>query len=291
LGNYHAIALMTLSMATFAIGDALVKLSTNSLSPAQVILFMSIPATLAFAALARRADQPLWSPLFRHPAVLARTVIEALTAICMVSALSMAPLAFVISVTQAVPLLVTIGAALVLGERVGPRRWFAVIAGLCGVLLMLRPGAEGITLGAVLAVLTAIGLASRDIATRLVPPEVGTMQMATWGMGGLIPAGLILFPLTTPHGPMDAGPMITVLLAALATMVGYYAITAAMRIGEVSVVTPFRYSRLVFSLLIAVIFLNERPDALTLIGAAIVIGSGLFVLWRERVLARAAKPG
>ena len=282
---------MTLAMAAFAVGDALVKLATDALSSAQVILFMAIPATLAFAALARRAGQPLVSAHFRHPAVMARTLIEALTAICMVNALSMAPLAFVISVTQAVPLLVTIGAALMLGERVGPRRWFAVIAGLCGVLLMLRPGAEGLTLGAILSVLTALGLAGRDIATRLAPASTGTLQMATWGMAGLIPAGLILFPITQPHGPLASGPLITVLLATFATIIGYYAITAAMRIGEVSVVTPFRYSRLVFSLFIAVLFLNERPDALTLLGAAIVIGSGLFVLWRERVLAQRAKSG
>ena len=115
--------------------------------------------------------------------------------------------------------------------------------------------------------------------------------MATWGMAGLIPAGLILFPITQPHGPLASGPLITVLLATFATIIGYYAITAAMRIGEVSVVTPFRYSRLMFSLFIAVLFLNERPDALTLLGAAIVIGSGLFVLWRERVLAQRAKSG
>ena len=279
---------MTTAMAFFAVGDTFVKISTNSLSSAQVILFMAIPATLIFVGLTWRAGQSVFSPGFRHPAILARTTIEAFTAICMVNAMALAPMSLVISITQAVPLLVTIGAALLLKEHVGPRRWFAVIAGLCGVLLMLRPGADGISFGAILAVGSAIGLAARDVATRLAPPTVSTVQMATWGMASMIPAALVLFPITHPHSPVTQGPMIAVLIAALATSIGYYAITAAMRIGEVSLVTPFRYSRLVFSLAIAVVFLHERPDMLTLLGAAIVISSGLFVLWRERRMSQTA---
>lgn len=75
-----------------------------------------------------------------------------------------------------------------------------------------------------------------------------------------------------------------VVAASLANAIGYYSITAAMRIGDISYVTPFRYTRLVFALIIATVFFHERPDTLTLIGAAIVIGSGLFVMWRERKL-------
>ena len=280
--------MMTGAMAFFAVGDALVKLSTDHFSTAQVILIMALPCTAIFAALTWKSGRPVVSRALLQPVVFARSIIEALTAVCMVSALSLAPMSLVISITQAVPLLVTLCAALILKERVGPRRWLAVLVGLGGVLLMLRPSGDGLAAGALLALGAASGLAARDIATRLTPSDVSTLQMATWGMGSLIPAALILFPFTPPHTPVLQWPLFIVGMAALATSAGYYAITAAMRIGEVSVVTPFRYSRLVFSLILAFVFLSERPDVLTLIGALIVIGSGLFVFWRERALANAA---
>lgn len=273
---------MTLAMGTFAIGDALVKVLSNSLSVGQVLIGMSIPSLFIFCALTLRAGLRLFSPLLWTRPVLLRNGVEALTAVCIVSALSMAPLSLVISLLQAVPLLVTIGAAVWLGETVGPRRWIAVIAGLIGVLIILRPDASGISLGALLAFCGAVGLAMRDLVTRITPPNVATMQMAAWGTAAIIPAGIVLLPFTAPHAVPSLPVTGIIVLASLANAVGYYCITAAMRLGDVSSVTPFRYSRLVFSLFISVLFFAERPDALTLLGAFIVIASGLFVMWREK---------
>lgn len=279
---------MTLAMAGFAVGDALVKLASGGLSVAQILLIMSVIGITIYIPLAWRAGDRVIDRGALSPPILARCGIEALTAITMVSALATAPLSLVVSIIQAVPLLVTVGAAVVLRERVGPRRWAAVGVGLIGVLMMLRPDTGGGMTGALLALLAALGLASRDIVTRIAPKSATNLQMATWGMASMIPAGLILLPITGPQ-PALGGPTLSfALLAALVNAVGYFAITAAMRVGEVSAVTPFRYTRLLFSLFIAVIFLAERPDALTLFGAALVIGSGLFVLWRERRLMRAS---
>jgi drug/metabolite transporter (DMT)-like permease len=191
----------------------------------------------------------------------------------------------VISIIQAVTLFVTLGAALVLKEKVGPRRWFAVTAGFFGVLLMLRPDTSGISYGALLALVAAIGLSTRDLLTRAMPKTVGTLQMATWGTAALIPAGLFLLPITGPHTLPTLSGFGLVLCASLVNAIGYYSITAAMRMGDVSFVTPFRYTRLVFALIIAALFFKEMPDALTLLGAFIVISSGLFVMWRERKIA------
>jgi drug/metabolite transporter (DMT)-like permease len=277
---------MTFAMANFAIGDALVKLSTGAMSVGFVLLAMSLPGLITFSLLARRANQTLFSQLLLSRPVALRNLVEGLTAIMIVSALSLAPLSLVISILQAVPLFVTIGAASILRETVGPRRWAAVLIGLLGVLLMLRPDASGGALGAILALGAALGLAARDIITRMTPVKVGTLQMATWGTATLIPAGILMLPFTGPHPAPTMTALTIVLCAGVANALGYYAITAAMRVGDVSAVTPFRYSRLLFSLFIATLFFAERPDTLTLVGAALVIGSGLFVMWRERVAKR-----
>ena len=276
---------MVLSMATFAMGDAFVKLSSGAMSVSLVLIFMALPGLIIFATLAHRSAQSLFAYEFFTKPVVWRNIVEAITAICMVSALALAPLSLVISIIQAVPLFVTLGAALVLKEKVGPRRWFAVTAGFFGVLLMLRPDTSGISYGALLALIAAIGLSTRDLLTRAMPKTVGTLQMATWGTAALIPAGLFLLPITGPHTLPALGGFGLVLCASLVNAIGYYSITAAMRMGDVSFVTPFRYTRLVFALIIAALFFKETPDALTLLGAFIVISSGLFVMWRERKIA------
>ena len=133
-----------------------------------------------------------------------------------------------------------------------------------------------------------MALAARDLATRRTPERVSTVQLAAWGFASLVPAGaaLLLLPGQTPAVP-DAATAFLLLGAMAAGMVAYWAIATAMRTGEASAVAPFRYARLLFALLIAAVFFGERPDAATLIGAAVVIASGLYALLRER---RAAPP-
>lgn len=273
---------MIVAMATFAMGDAFVKTSSGSMSIAQVLIFMATPGVIIFAFLGQISGQPPLSREFFARPVMLRNSVEAMTAICMVSSLSMAPLSLVIAIIQAVPLFVTLGAAVILKEKVGPRRWIAVLIGFVGVMLMLRPDTSGISLGALIALLAAVGLSARDIITRAMPMRIGTLQMAAWGSAALIPAGLFMMPFTGPHDLPSTTAWMIILCASLANATGYYAITAAMRLGDVSYVTPFRYTRLIFALIIAVLFFHEQPDTLTLVGATLVIGSGLFVMWRER---------
>jgi len=282
----HAIALMVFSMAGFAVADSIVKISSVALSSAQIILFMAVIGGVIFAAFALRARQPLWSPLILTPTIVLRNLAESVGAICMVTALGKADLSLVISITQANPLLVVLGAALVLRETVGPRRWIAVIVGLGGVLLMLRPSTDGIEIGALWALGAAIALAVRDITARMAPPEASNFQLATWAMVALALTSLamMLFDDPQPAIPLDYAAVMG--CGALIMALAYYAITAAMRTGEVSAVIPFRYSRLIFAFLIGVLFLGETIDLLTILGAGIVIGSGLFILMRERQLSK-----
>jgi len=198
----------------------------------------------------------------------------------------------VAAVFQATPLVITMGAALFLGEEVGWRRWSAICVGFAGVLMIIRPGLSGFEPAALFVLIAVVSITVRDLITRRIDVAVSSFVVSFQGFAVLIPSGLILlFFAETGARPIGAtqGGMLAV--AVLFGALAYYAITQAMRIGEASVITPFRYTRLLFSLLVGVAVFGERPDALTLLGALLVIGSGLYTFLREQRLARRAARG
>ncbi len=281
--NLRGMILMTTAMFCFATADAVIKVLSATHSNGQIIWIAGIGGTLVFAIAALIARQRLITQDVLAPAVMLRVLTEAVGTIGIVSALSLAPLSTVVAIMQSVPLLVTSGAALFLGERVGWRRWAAILIGLAGVLIILRPGTDSFTPAALLAVLAAVSLAGRDLCTRLVPHTATNFQLGIWGFTGLIPAGFVLVAFETAgSGPFT--PLITAQYVAitLLTAAAILTITMAMRVGDVAVVSPFRYTRLLFGLLLAVLWFGESPDAPTWIGAAIVAGSGLYTFYRER---------
>ena len=289
MDNLRAITWMVLAMLGFALTDMFIKLASASLPVGQIVLILGGGGAAIFAGLARARGVPVLAPALGSPLVLARCGLEVLGTLCFTSALALAEISFVSAIQQAVPLVVVAGAALVLGETVGPRRWIAVGVGFAGVLLIVRPSAAGVPAGALLALGAVLALAFRDVVTRRIVAEVHTLQLATWGLAVLVPAGLGLLAFTGGFRSMDAAGTAYCLAGVFTGAGAYYAITASMRIGEVSAVSPFRYTRLLFALVIGFVVFGERPDALTLAGAAIVIGSGLFILMRERALARRAR--
>ena len=286
-GNLHAILLMVASMAAFALEDMFVKWIARDMPTGQILMFLGLGGLPVFAALARRKGQPLISGALLHPLVLWRNAGEVIGTWGFITALALVPLATVSAIIQAMPLAVTFGAALIFGETVGWRRWSAILIGFAGVLLIIRPGVSGFDVNVLWAVLAVVGLSVRDLATRRVRAEVSSVQLSIWGFAAVAALGAVM--LSVSGGAVrPTGIQILWLAGALTGgVIGYWAITEAMRLGEVSVVTPFRYSRLLFALVIGVLVFGERPDALTLTGAALIIGSGLYALARERRVKRA----
>ena len=285
--NLRGIALMVAAMAGFGIEDVFLKRATAVLPTGEVMLVTDVVIFAFFAALTRAQGRPLVERTIAQPVVLARLAGEALAAIGYLTALSMVPLPMVSAVLQAVPLAVTFGAALVMGEAVGWRRWSAVGSGFLGVLIIIRPGFAGFVPPVLWVVLTVAAIALRDLASRRLPRQISTAQVATWsvGAGGLAGAGLMAGQgWVTP----SAGEWLTLAGATVSGGAGYFAITAATRIGEASAIAPYRYLRLIFVLVLAMAFLGEAPDALTLLGAALIVGSGLYALARERLKRRSA---
>ncbi|MGR3466757.1 MAG: DMT family transporter [Shimia sp.] len=291
MDNLRGAALMTLAMLGFAIEDAFIKALATSWPTGQIITALGLASTPVFAALCRIKGVPLLSRVAFHPAVVLRNASEVTGTLAFVTALTLVPLALASAILQAAPLLVALGAALFLGQAVGPRRWAAILVGLLGVLIILRPGLSGFDANALFAVLGVLGLAARDVATRAIPDHVPSPYLATLAFALLVPSGLILMAVQgTPPGAITPGTAQLFLGAFLVGLVAYGAIVSASRLGDVAAVTPFRYSRLIFALLIGLVVFGERPDAATLIGAALVIASGLYTLAREARLRHRTDP-
>jgi drug/metabolite transporter (DMT)-like permease len=289
-GNFRAGLLMVASMGIFSIEDAIIKVISREIPVGQILLVLGLGGMLVLSVFARSRGVPVFGRALLLPPMLLRNAGEFAGTIGFVTAIATIPLVTASVIIQAMPLLVTMGAALFLGERVGWRRWTAIFVGLTGVLVVLRPGLEGFRPEALWAVLGAFGLSLRDLATRRIPPDVPTLMLTVWGFGALVPAGGLLLAL----GQAPAWPSHGAALGLLATLalglVGYSVFTIALRLGELSVIAPLRYSRIVFALILGTLFFSESPDAATLFGAALIVGAGLYTLAREARLARGPSP-
>jgi drug/metabolite transporter (DMT)-like permease len=287
--NLRGAAMMVAAMAAFAIEDMFIKRLSVDISTGQILMMLGAGGALVFGIFAQRQGR-LFSADLWHRAVILRNLGEVIGTMGFVTAIALTPLSSASAILQATPLAVTLGAALFMGESVGWRRWSAILVGFAGVLLIIRPGLEGFQPASLFAVQGVIGLAIRDLATRATPRSIGAMQLSTYAFALLVPTGLVLL-LVQGHGivPLEPAQWTQMGGALLLGLVGYYSIVSAMRLGEVAVVTPFRYSRLIFAIIIGVTMFGERPDALTLTGAALIVGSGLYTLLREARLHRRAR--
>lgn len=291
MDNTRGAMLMVAAMLAFAIEDMFIKkLAESGVPLGQLILYLGLGGALAFGIVVRARGEALLSPALLKRGVILRNIGEIVGTLGFVSAIALTPISSASAIFQANPLAVTLGAALFLGAPVGWRRWTAIGVGFAGVMMIVRPGAADFDPRSIYAVVAVVGLALRDLATRTVAREVSSMQLSAWGFAMLIPAGLFMFWLTgqapVTFLPWQWGFMAAALLCGL---LGYYSIVAASRLGDIAFVTSFRYSRMLFALIIGALFFGERPDLLTLAGAALIVGSGLYTLLRERRLTRAAR--
>ncbi len=280
--NLRGAVLMALAMAGFALEDMFIKLLADTLPVGQILIFLGIGGAVAFGVIAHRKGQQLLSPALLTPALLLRNMAELVGTVGFVLGFVLASLATASAILQAAPLVVTLGAVLFLGEKVGWRRWTAIGVGFFGVMLIVRPGMAGFEPASLFAVIGVIGLAGRDLATRVIPRTVSSYQISSWAFAMIIPAGVFLMVMMDTPAIMPSALETSGLVAALGVgVLAYYALVASMRVGELSFVTPFRYTRMLFALIVAILVFGERPDTLTLLGAAIIVAAGLFTLWRE----------
>ncbi|WP_134724498.1 DMT family transporter [Paracoccus luteus] len=280
--NRRAAGLMVGAMAMFAVEDAGIKTLAARLPVGQVLATLGLLGLCVFWAMLARDGHRMWTRHLLLRPVMLRNLGEAIGSLGFTSALALTDLSSASAILQALPLALVMGGALFLGERVGWRRWTAILVGAAGVLLIIRPGAAGFQPQSLLALVGVAGLAVRDLATRRMPGDVRSHQLSAAAFGSLIPGGLLLAwvlgtPLLVPSGAETLGFLGCIGFG----VAGYAMMVTATRVGEASLVAPLRYVRLVFALMIAVAVFGERPDAATLAGAALIVGSGGFAMWRE----------
>ncbi|NDV99316.1 DMT family transporter [Salipiger sp. PrR002] len=287
MDTLRAIGMMVLGMALLALSDAFIKLSTLQAPAGQVMIALGLGGCLVFLILARLKRMPLRRADALHPKVLLRNVFEMIGGLGMIVGLSHIPLSVMAAIMQTAPLAVTLGAALFLGETVGWRRWSAIAVGLVGMLMVIRPFGAAFSGWEIFAVVGVIGLAARDLVTRTLPVAIPSVVVSAWGMASIAPVGLVLL-LVSGEAPVFAPSALVPILAAVAvTAGGYLAVTTAMRLAEVAAVSPFRYTRLIFTASLGMLIFGERPDGWTYAGAALILCAGLYTFVREHRLARA----
>lgn len=289
MNNLHGILLMTGGMVGFTFEDMFIKMLTGTLPVGQVLILIAAGSATIFLGLSlllrhRPFARAAWRPVF-----LIRAGCEAVAALCFVTALASVDLSVAAAVFQALPLVITMGAALFLGEQVGWRRWTAISLGFVGVLLIIRPGMAGFEPRVLLVLISVLAVAARDLLTRRIDVTVPSTVVSFQGFAAVIPAAMVLLALSPQQATLpDPAEWWKAAGGVTFGAVGYYAVVASMRLADVGALMPFRYSRLVFSMLVGVVVFHERPDAITLSGAALIIATGLYTFLREQRLARAA---
>lgn len=266
-------------MAAFAVEDVLIKRVARELPIGQVLMLFGAGGAVVFAVLALRSGSGLLPAQAWSRVMLWRAGFELVGRLFYALAIVLTPLSAATALLQATPIVVVLGATVVFGERVGWQRWCAILAGLVGVLIILRPAADDFSALSLLAVVSTFGFAGRDLASRAAPATLGTWLLGLYGFTTVVVAGAAYawwqgLPLRWPSGQATA----TLLAAALVGSGAYAALMKAMRTGSVAVVTPFRYSRLLFGIGLGVLIFGERVDGPMLLGCAVVITAGVFLL-------------
>lgn len=274
---------MVIATACFAMNDAITKFVSSEINFGQVIFVRGAIAMLLIGMLAVRngAMRPIRT-LFIAPVAL-RVIGEIGGAVCFLAAIIHLPLANIYSIFQALPLAVTLGAVMVFGEQVGWRRWLAITAGFIGVLIIVRPGVAGFNQFSLLALCSVMFCAVRDLATKRIPKEIPSLFITLLTTISVGTAGAVLLHPLGGWTPMSPRTMALLVAAAILLPIGYNCIILSLRIGDISAVAPFRYAALIWATLIGYAVFGEVPDAAMIVGAAIIVGSGLYALYRERI--------
>ncbi len=287
VNNRDGILLMVAAMAGFTMEDLFIKQLSSTISIGQILITLGVCSSVFFALMAVWKGHSLLAGSAWTRATITRMFAESIAAVSFVTALSLVPISTVAAVFQVTPLAITMGTALFLNETVGWRRWVAIFVGFIGVLLIIKPGFSSFDPSVLWVLISVLGVALRDLVTRTIPSNVASSIISFQAFSSLIVAGAIALFITSESFAPVAKTEITFFGCAIVfSITGYYAIVSAMRVGDASIVAPFRYTRLLFSLLVGIIVFDETIDGLTLLGSFIIIATGLYTFIREQRLSQ-----
>lgn len=287
--NMRGAGLMSLAMAAYVINDACMKALSDELPLSEALFLRGAVTTVLIGGwIWHRGVLRLHLARADLLLVCLRTIGEVAAAFFFLSALFHMPLANATAIMQALPLTVTLAGAWFLGEALGWRRILAIGIGLTGVLLIVRPGPEGFNIYTLYVLAAVVSVTLRDVVTRGLSGHVSSLMVALWASIGVMLLGAALAP---GEGWVWPGWVATMQLigASLFLIAAYILGIIVMRAGDVGFIAPFRYTSLIWALILGLVLFGEWPDLVTLAGAAIVVSTGAFMFHRERQLARRAR--
>ncbi len=287
--NRRGIVSIVAAMACFVTNDALVKFVSQNMPTAQLIFLRGLMATALVLAAAHAMGATRRIHEIVHRPVAARAAVDALATMLYLVSLFNLPIANATAINLAAPLFITVFAVMFMHEQVGWRRWAAISAGFAGVLLIIQPRAQGFNVFALVCLAATVCHAARDLLTRRIARGIPSIlvTLSTAIAVTLLSGALSLIEGWRAFGP---GQLALLGLASLFLAGGYYAIIDCMRHGEMSLVAPFRYTGLLWALIVGFLVWGDVPNALAWSGIALLVASGLYVLHRERVRARELSP-
>ena len=274
---------MISAMGCLTLTDLLIKVASQTLPIGQVMISYGVGSLIVFWALLRIKGESIRLSPLTNSTVIFRNIGDLIALNGMFLALVYVPLSTIGAVIQIVPILVTAAAALFLGERVGMRRVSAIFVGFLGALLIIQPGAASFDITAILVLIAAIGMALRDIATKLVRENLSTLLLTFYSCFLFIISGGVLLIIDGGASVPVVGNSVTIAAMIVTGSLGFFFMTEAVRLGEMSVVSPFRYTRLLFSMAAGILILGEQVNASMIIGSALTILSGLYI-WRREIV-------
>ena len=280
----RAIILMILAMFFFTLADLFVKLASFTLTPGVIVFFMGAGTAVFFYAALRLQGQQAFQRSYFHWTVMMRNFGEVGAALGMIISLSYVPLSTVTAILQSQPLLLTAVGGLFLGERVGIRRALAVLCGFIGVMIILQPGATSFSATSLLVLIAVAGMTIRDVGSRLLPANIPTLSIALSGAVLIAISGLVIIFLFERFVWPSNSALFYVVAMSVTASIGVYCITNAMRLGELSSVSPFRFIKIVFGVGAGVLILGEQLTLTVVTGSVIVTAAGLYAFMRERHL-------
>ncbi len=274
---------MVMAMAAFSVEDTFIKAATETLPIGQVLIIFGAGGAIVFAWLARLNGDVLYTPEVASRPMLIRVFFEITGRLFYGLAIALTPLSAATVILQATPIVVVAGAALIFKEHVGWRRWVAILTGLLGVIVIIQPGTDSFSPLSILALIGMIGFAGRDLASRAAPASISTHLLGVYGFLSVIVAGVI-FALWegTEFASLRVEVSLFLLAAILAGTLAYAGLMKAMRTGEVSAVTPFRYTRLLFGIALGIAVFGEQLSLSMAVGSGLIVLSGMFILWRGK---------
>ena len=284
--NVRGAAWMSLAMAAYVTNDALMKVISAELDLFQALFLRGVMTIVLLAGVAGlRGELFAHIPRGDRGKLVLRVIGEIGATVFFLLALFNMPLANATAILQSLPLAVTLGAALFLGERVGWRRYTAIVIGFAGVMVIVRPGSDGFNVYSLAAVASVLFIVLRDLTTRRLSAAVPSIQVslltavAITALGGAV-------SLSGDVPAIGIGTVGLLAAAAVFVVIGYVFGVMTMRVGEIAFVAPFRYTSLLWAIILGFAVFGDIPGLWTLIGAAIVVGMGIYTFYRERVRAR-----